>query len=667
VPTSYLPIPRTSGPNGEGPDTLTADMLGRYNELREWNLDLDRLADFVMYRSGTIYRASSSVGVFSGTDPGTVMQAVLDALGPRAGTGLLAGSEDFAWGSTIPKVPAGITGKLTLRSLGGHKVVLSPTAPRFIDLATVGAGATFQNIELDGIVVDAAPVAAETTTQHLLFGNYRGGAGAQSQINFDNITIRNCKVLGAKVDGSGAHYPIYFITQQTASGQPNNFITRILVENNHLDGGMQGTVALGFKYLTWTGEPDIWINDVVIRDWWQTLRTPPTAFAASSHIHIGSRAQVGRVLIENAHGYGSRDVGIEVNNFHDVTINNSSMEDCFGHYYYSTNFRPPRRLAEQGYRLNDSTARCRAGGHDPNASSFWRFTGKNAGGKMGAFFVNNFKGYSSEPSPVKLQRRAASMAGEARKVVVDGFEHVHEGLNHTAVTDENYYPIVNETEGKTPVTLKKVSVRVSGRRDATAGALNVWAIQHPSTSNVVVNYDDIEATVEVAGVSDFGLRMLSFEGAMKGTIRRFRVGGVGAAVGYRGILIGGGAIEDELRIEDSDFSGARSGTSGADVLFGSSGLNKPNVVFVGNKWSTFPPAPRSIVVGASPFLYRNLSGFQERIIISGGTVSAVEFSRDNVNFVNLGETAGSFILDNADYLRVTHTAAPTMTAIPAKV
>jgi hypothetical protein len=72
----------------------------------------------------------------------------------------------------------------------------------------------------------------------------------------------------------------------------------------------------------------------------------------------------------------------------------------------------------------------------------------------------------------------------------------------------------------------------------------------------------------------------------------------------------------------------------------------------------------SITVGASPFTYVNLTGFPADVMISGGGVSNLEFSRDGFTFFNTGSYYGMFGLSPSDTLRVTYVSPPTMTLIP---
>lgn len=74
-------------------------------------------------------------------------------------------------------------------------------------------------------------------------------------------------------------------------------------------------------------------------------------------------------------------------------------------------------------------------------------------------------------------------------------------------------------------------------------------------------------------------------------------------------------------------------------------------------------APAGITVGGSPFTYQNVSGFDQSVIVKGGTVTTVSFSRDNVTYYDCGTVAGMFTLSKGDYLKVVYTVAPTMTGI----
>ncbi len=71
----------------------------------------------------------------------------------------------------------------------------------------------------------------------------------------------------------------------------------------------------------------------------------------------------------------------------------------------------------------------------------------------------------------------------------------------------------------------------------------------------------------------------------------------------------------------------------------------------------------AVTVGASPYAYT--AGVKGNVIVSGGTVSAIAFSRDGVTFYTTGQTAGMFALNARDSLRITYTVLPTVTFVPS--
>ena len=74
--------------------------------------------------------------------------------------------------------------------------------------------------------------------------------------------------------------------------------------------------------------------------------------------------------------------------------------------------------------------------------------------------------------------------------------------------------------------------------------------------------------------------------------------------------------------------------------------------------------PSSPAVGASPFVYQNTSNYDVDIVIVGGTVSAVSFSRDGATYYPLGILQVPIMLSPGDRIQITYTVAPTLTLIP---
>jgi hypothetical protein len=71
-----------------------------------------------------------------------------------------------------------------------------------------------------------------------------------------------------------------------------------------------------------------------------------------------------------------------------------------------------------------------------------------------------------------------------------------------------------------------------------------------------------------------------------------------------------------------------------------------------------------IPVTGSPFTYQNTTATNLSVVVSGGTVTVISYSRDGTNFFPVGLLAGMFLVNPGDYLRVTYLTTPTLTAIP---
>ena len=84
-----------------------------------------------------------------------------------------------------------------------------------------------------------------------------------------------------------------------------------------------------------------------------------------------------------------------------------------------------------------------------------------------------------------------------------------------------------------------------------------------------------------------------------------------------------------------------------------------------------PPAPSgagvvptTVTPGASPYSYINTSSYAASLIVQGGTVTLIEFSRNGTTFFDTGVLAGMFALSPYDRLRITYAIAPTVTLVP---
>lgn len=72
--------------------------------------------------------------------------------------------------------------------------------------------------------------------------------------------------------------------------------------------------------------------------------------------------------------------------------------------------------------------------------------------------------------------------------------------------------------------------------------------------------------------------------------------------------------------------------------------------------------PSPVAPASSPYTYKAAQG--GTLIIQGGTVSMVSFSRDGVTNFNAGQMQGMFPLSQGDVLIITYSAAPNLTFVP---
>lgn len=75
-----------------------------------------------------------------------------------------------------------------------------------------------------------------------------------------------------------------------------------------------------------------------------------------------------------------------------------------------------------------------------------------------------------------------------------------------------------------------------------------------------------------------------------------------------------------------------------------------------------PAREAAVTPGASPYIYSAQVG--GALIVRGGTVTIIEFSRDGTTWFDVGVIAGMLPINAADQLRITYAVAPTLTFVP---
>ena len=75
--------------------------------------------------------------------------------------------------------------------------------------------------------------------------------------------------------------------------------------------------------------------------------------------------------------------------------------------------------------------------------------------------------------------------------------------------------------------------------------------------------------------------------------------------------------------------------------------------------------PRNTVsLGSSPCKFQNTSACKMSFIVTGGTVTTIEMSKDDSTYDVVGLLAGQQILAPGDWMRITYVLAPSVTYTP---
>lgn len=126
-------------------------------------------------------------------------------------------------------------------------------------------------------------------------------------------------------------------------------------------------------------------------------------------------------------------------------------------------------------------------------------------------------------------------------------------------------------------------------------------------------------------------------------------------------LTGGGTTD--ISLEDLQLVPVPTDASSqVDELRTELGVGPPTIP--PQSFTNYSAQPSVIVLGPSPYTYINNTGYPADVIVSGGGVSLLEFSRNGVTFFSTGSFYGMFTLSPYDRLRVTYLTPPNMTLIP---
>lgn len=478
----------------------------------------------VISKSGSNTVATKADGsvLYTGADGGAALSAAITNVGSSGGV-IAFQPGTYTW-SSVPALPPNLSGWLHI--IGAMTTInLTTGGDRFLDFGKQADGDTFQYLHIEGFTIEATALASTGGTRHIVVGTFRPSDGVETgtNINVSYLTIRNITTRNVRVaNSSTAHFLNIFIgLHQDASGLPQNRCEHVRIENCDFHGGNHGVTVYGNKNGGWGGDVDIVHDDIVIRHIRHDMISQPAAFDATSHVHVSSLGIGSNVLVDDVWGFGSRDVGVEVDATMNPRISNVVCENYMGFAVALTNYHAPTQyLAQHTYVHN--VRGIRTGGQTQASSSSVVGIRTSPGLPNGHFTLENISHYRSATAPDlgtnPIAGDLVSVKGSVESVTLNGghYEAIGAVLSGSGSQAAQIVYVDDLTSTRTRINISNLDVRFRGAKGGGATAtIALAAVQVNGSVDVDINnvrmYVDFPTIEQVTGV-DLG-------GASGGTVR----------------------------------------------------------------------------------------------------------------------------------------------------
>jgi hypothetical protein len=530
--------------NGKSPTsgavTLTASDVGAATQTPQ-------AAAVVISKNGAnavATRTSDGTSLYSGTDGGAALSAAITAVG--SGGGLIAfQGGTYAW-NTVPALPPNLTGWLKIVGQDSQ-INLTIAGNRFLDFGKQANGDTFRYLHIEGFTVEATALAAHTGTQHIVLGTYRpsDGVATGTQVNFSYITLRNIRAQNIRVANSAtAHFLGVFLgVHQSAASQPENYAEHILIENVDLHGGNHGVTIYGNKAGSWSGDPSIRFDDIVVRHVRHDMISDPTAFDATSHVHISSLGYGDNIIVDDVWGKGSRDVGVEVDACMNPRISNVVAENYMGFAVALTNYHAPRQYLSQHTYVKNALGIRTAGQTQASSSSVVGIR-TTTGLPNGHFTLENIAHYRAASAPDlgtnPIAGDLVSAKGSIESLTLKGghYEAVGAVLSGSSSQAAQIVYVDDLTSTRTRINISDLDVRFRGAKGGGATAtIALSAVQVNGDVDVDIDnvrlYVDFPTIEQVTGVDLGG----ASGGTVRGKVESVKVYGPNLGSNAKGVFV----------------------------------------------------------------------------------------------------------------------------------
>ena len=638
-------------------------------------------ASYLITTDGTTItgRNANGVVVSTGADGGAVLTALLPAAS-SVGAEIVFGDGSFTW-STVPALPKGITGKLTIRGSGATKITLSSAAPRFVDLNRTASGDSFQNVVIKDFTIDNNGL-AQAATNAVVVGTMRDNnvSASGQQIDIKHFRVENINCINMPANTTNKAGVVYLVSYHSAGGLAQNVITDVVIRNVRSDGGNFGiTVAASGPS---TGINVYW-DEITFENCYSTTGFVPTGAGASSNYQVGSVGFGGRFKMLNCYGSGSMDVGIEVDAADDAVIENCTFEDCWNAHYFFTNFQAPAHPNSQVIRIINSVGTLKTAQTFTNGK-FCAVTVNNAI-PMGQIQITGCTWWNASGTFAGQGEFLAAPTTVLKKFVARDITFVQDSIAYSAAgAISPCYFLFQQTSGTTNVVMHNIRYLVTGARTGgSPGAVTFKPLRFDNAATYDLDLDHGEWSMNFTNATNNGLAMSDLGEVAttnRGRIARQKYLSVGDDAGPRGFLIRGTAtltVSGKLLFEDNDWSIMPNASS--NCLFIVTGTqNKDKVLARNNLYPTAiaPTTMTGVVTATGQQLLTDwdaIVSFQQG---TGAGITAIDISTDGgTTYKNILTQAAAAMpagpslqvgpLRSLDYVKVTFTTTqPTINVIP---
>ena len=544
---------------------------------------------------------------------------------------------------------------------------------------------TFQNIELCDFTVDAN---STTGAKPIIIGT-RGTSGLGTnwtRINLDRISLRRIKTINVTTDATLTNHQrnvMLSVAQAAASEGTQNYMTNILCEDLDLNGGNIGIAVYG----TTTGSSgsgyNIYYDNIRFVRCRHTLGTIPAQTGSLLNFQVGSLAAGGSVTIKDCYGYGSGDVGIEVDNHTDLTIEDCLIEEYTGNGYYLTNFNWPvksgaapasgtSRISEQRAELRG----CKARRYTATAASGSGFrTAQNNSLAMGKTILRDCSYYRSEPTTLAITGEGAYFQCPSVEDRIDGFTSVVESLSlPDPYTGTGFAHVFVQTGTHNAVRFKGLYLKTNGVVANTLASDPLMRMIELGGGTFVTDFtlEDIalDMSLTKADLSAFGKSMYGILIGNSSMTSRGRIRGVkvvtwtGGGSGWRAISIGGQTISAPVPIENCDFSVM---ATGVEIDFLSSPTNRDKIAAQNNNLYqstaiasaatvTLLPSGNYFTITGTTTITSVTASYPGRVVTLnfGGILTFTDGSnlKLNANFVTTADDTITLVCDGTNWIEI---------------